>query len=51
MIELSFAREVRRVPLPEEGWERVLDSAAERWGGAGSREGEMGPRSVVMYRL
>lgn len=51
MIAFNFAREARRVPLPEGRWERVLDSAAERWGGAGSREGEMGPRSVVMYRL
>jgi maltooligosyltrehalose trehalohydrolase len=51
VIAFNFAREARRVPLPEGEWERVLDSAAERWGGAGSREGEMGPRSVVMYRL
>jgi maltooligosyltrehalose trehalohydrolase len=51
VIAFNFAREARKVPPPEGRWERVLDSAAERWGGAGSREGEMGPRSVVMYRL
>ncbi len=50
-VAFNFAREVRRVPPPEGEGERVLDSAAERWGGAGSREGEMGPRSVVVYRL
>jgi maltooligosyltrehalose trehalohydrolase len=51
VIAFNFAREARKVPPPEGRWETVLDSAAERWGGAGSREGEMGPRSVVMYRL
>ncbi|MFL6234533.1 MAG: DUF3459 domain-containing protein [Thermoanaerobaculia bacterium] len=44
VIAFNFAQEARRVPLPEGRWEKVLDSADERWGGEG-----MGGRSVAVF--
>jgi maltooligosyltrehalose trehalohydrolase len=48
VIFYNFAEEARQVPLPGEAWRKVLDSAEERWEGAGSGEG-LGRRSVVVF--
>jgi maltooligosyltrehalose trehalohydrolase len=48
VIVFNFAEEARVLPLPGEAWRKVLDSAEERWEGAGSGEG-LGPRSVAVF--
>jgi maltooligosyltrehalose trehalohydrolase len=44
----NFSAEAQVLPLPAEAWRKVLDSAEERWEGAGSGEG-LGARSVTLF--
>jgi maltooligosyltrehalose trehalohydrolase len=48
VVAFNFSAEERTVPLPAGTWEKILDSAAERWGGPGGGEG-IAPRSVVAF--
>jgi maltooligosyltrehalose trehalohydrolase len=46
----NFSTEPQDLSVPADGWQRLLDSAAGRWGGPGEPEpGRMAPRSVVLF--
>jgi maltooligosyltrehalose trehalohydrolase len=47
-LAFNFTGEERELRLPGGKWERVLDSADERWGGPGSGE-RLAPRSVALF--